>query len=179
MGTATGALQRDQRTGADVSEQDHLRVGHAEREAVVRQLNEAFSEGRLDIGELEERVSQAYAAKTLGDLRPLTADLPASSQTPQPSNGGAPASDGHQASPGPSPVDRSGWVPYAGRWDRGETALWRGAVVSWLSASLVNLMIWAAVSGSGGHWVYPWWIWVAGPWGAVLLAGEVARRIGR
>jgi hypothetical protein len=26
-------------------------------------------------------------------------------------------------------------------------------------------------------WVYPWWVWVAGPWGAVLLARWVTGRV--
>ena len=70
-----------------------MRAGNAEREQVVQRLSRAFGEGRLELVELEERVAQAYAAKTLGELRPLTADLPpetgaplASPQTPpQPS----------------------------------------------------------------------------------------------
>lgn len=161
-----------------MNDQDHLRAGNAEREAVVRQLNEAFSEGRLDVGELEERVSKAYAAKTLGDLRPLTADLPAAYRVEDPVAVAGPA-------PAPSPLEpgRSARPGRSGRevrrWDRRERALRRGTVASWLSASLVNLGIWAAVCVGSAHWVYPWWIWVAGPWGAVILAGEVARRVSR
>ena len=34
----------------------------------------------------------------------------------------------------------------------------------------VNVVVWALVSGTGGHLAYPWPVWVAGPWGAVLLA---------
>jgi hypothetical protein len=34
----------------------------------------------------------------------------------------------------------------------------------------VNVVIWALVSGTGGHLAYPWPVWVAGPFGAVLLA---------
>lgn len=55
---------------------DSLRASHDDREAVIRRLNDAFSEGRLDMSELEERVSAAYASTTLGDLRGLTSDLP-------------------------------------------------------------------------------------------------------
>jgi len=58
-----------------------IRAGNADRERVVAQLNAAFSEGRLDVAELDERVAAAYAAKTLGELVPLTADLPAGQQT--------------------------------------------------------------------------------------------------
>jgi hypothetical protein len=41
---------------------------------------------------------------------------------------------------------------------------------AWLSAVLVNVAVWAAVSVASGHAVYFWPIWVAGPWGALLLA---------
>ena len=55
-----------------------IRIGHAEREAAVRELGEQFSEGRLDPQEYEERMSAAYAARTTDDLAPLFADLPRS-----------------------------------------------------------------------------------------------------
>jgi hypothetical protein len=53
-----------------------MRASDADREAVVEVLREAVVHGRLTFGELEERTSQAYAAKTFGELEPLTRDLP-------------------------------------------------------------------------------------------------------
>src|SRR6188508_243851 len=53
-----------------------LRISDADRHRVGEVLREAAGEGRLDIEELEERLEAAYAAKTYGDLVPLTADLP-------------------------------------------------------------------------------------------------------
>ncbi|KAJ1684408.1 hypothetical protein LUZ63_020163 [Rhynchospora breviuscula] len=53
-----------------------LRVSDADRHRVAEALREAAGEGRLDIEELEERLEQAYAAKTYGDLVPITLDLP-------------------------------------------------------------------------------------------------------
>ena len=55
---------------------DHIRVSDADRERVTARLQENFAEGRLDQDELDERLSAALNAKTFGDLRPLTADLP-------------------------------------------------------------------------------------------------------
>jgi Domain of unknown function (DUF1707) len=75
---------------------EHLRVSDAERNAVVERLSAHFSEGRLDQAEFDERVSQAMAAKTRGDLDGLFDDLP----DPEPA--GAPGMGG--------PVDSSG--PY-------------------------------------------------------------------
>lgn len=53
-----------------------LRASDADREAVAQRLRAAHADGRLDVTEVEERLTAAYAAKTLGDLEPLTADLP-------------------------------------------------------------------------------------------------------
>jgi hypothetical protein len=54
-----------------------LRAGDRDREQVVATLREQYAQGRLTMEELEERSSAAYTAKTLGELRALTADLPA------------------------------------------------------------------------------------------------------
>jgi hypothetical protein len=52
------------------------RASDAERDAVADRLRAAAGDGRLDPDELEARLSDAYAARTTGDLVPLTADLP-------------------------------------------------------------------------------------------------------
>jgi hypothetical protein len=49
----------------------------ADRERAVGVLRAGFAEGRLTQEELDERVAQAYASRTYGDLWALTADLPA------------------------------------------------------------------------------------------------------
>jgi hypothetical protein len=54
----------------------HLRASDAERERVVAFLRDHALEGRLTHEELEERIGQAYAAVTVGDLERLIADLP-------------------------------------------------------------------------------------------------------
>jgi hypothetical protein len=54
-----------------------LRASHEDREAVAERLREAAGDGRIDLEELEERLERAFAAKTYGELEPLTADLPA------------------------------------------------------------------------------------------------------
>src|SRR6185503_11180792 len=62
--------------------EDLLRVGNAEREQVVQRVHDAFAEGRLEAEELQQRLDAVYRAKTMADLVPLTADLPASRPTP-------------------------------------------------------------------------------------------------
>lgn len=51
------------------------RVSDAERDQVAAVLAEAYSTGRLSPVEHTERLEAAYAAKTRGDLAPLTRDL--------------------------------------------------------------------------------------------------------
>lgn len=53
-----------------------MRAGDADRERLVEQLREHHAAGRLTLDEFEERMGQAYAAKTYGELRTLTRDLP-------------------------------------------------------------------------------------------------------
>ncbi|MGW3965438.1 DUF1707 domain-containing protein [Amycolatopsis sp. NPDC005003] len=55
---------------------DELRIGTAEREEAARLLADHFGMGRISPDEYESRVTDAYAAMTLGDLRPLFRDLP-------------------------------------------------------------------------------------------------------
>ena len=56
--------------------EDRMRVSDADREAVTARLRDHFAEGRLTDSELDERVSAALSAKTAGELRSLTTDLP-------------------------------------------------------------------------------------------------------
>ncbi|GHF43666.1 hypothetical protein GCM10018790_21620 [Kitasatospora xanthocidica] len=54
-----------------------MRVSDADRERIAELLRDAYAEGRLDADEHAERIEAAYAAKTFGELAPLTRDLPA------------------------------------------------------------------------------------------------------
>ena len=60
-----------------MSDSDRLqqRVSDAERNHVAEILREAAGDGRIDLSELDERLEAAYAAKTYGDLVPITRDL--------------------------------------------------------------------------------------------------------
>ena len=49
----------------------------ADRERAVGVIRAGFAEGRLSQDELDDRVGQAYSARTYGELWALTADLPA------------------------------------------------------------------------------------------------------
>jgi hypothetical protein len=65
---------------------DGIRVSDADRERVTARLRDHYAEGRLSAEELEERISAALSAKTVGDLRRVLVDLP----EPQPVGAGGP-----------------------------------------------------------------------------------------
>jgi len=74
---------------------DRMRASDADREAVAAKLRDHYAEGRLTQEELDERVSVALTAKTFGELRTLTTDLPGPAAVPprtaaRPSRGGPP-----------------------------------------------------------------------------------------
>lgn len=61
---------------ADVLVRSKVRASDDERDGCQRALALAFSEGRLEVDELEQRMGRAAAAVTRADLRELTRDLP-------------------------------------------------------------------------------------------------------
>jgi hypothetical protein len=147
--------------GEDVvaESQDQLRAADSDRAKVADRLRVALDEGRLSLGEYDERLQRAYAAKTYGELDTLLADLPAvaaaeRSQIAPAVTGSVPAAPPEGGGASPSEVRR--WL--AGVWG------------AWLIAVVINVIIWAAVSLGNGELIYFWPIWVGGPWGAVLLA---------
>lgn len=56
---------------------NEIRASDHDRDSTVAVLRDAYTAGRLDLDEFDERTTAAYTAKTWGDLRRLTTDLPA------------------------------------------------------------------------------------------------------
>jgi hypothetical protein len=133
----------------------HLRASDADRAAVADVLGTHMSAGRLTVTEYDDRLARAYAARTYGDLAPLTADLPAIDRprVDEPARGCA----------GPA-YGWTGWGPWAGA--GGLRAAWG----SWLTTAVIVVGIWALSSIASTGWIHPWPLWVIGPWGIVLLA---------
>jgi hypothetical protein len=126
-----------------------LRASDSDRQAVVDRLRKAVDEGRLSLLEWDERVARAYRSVTYDELAAVAADLP----DDQPSKPARPAPSASQPAAG---LIRD--LPMALK------VLW----TIWLSAVLINLVIWALVSATG-ELTYFWPAWVAGPSGAALL----------
>lgn len=55
---------------------DNIRASDAERDAVIEMLRRHTADGRLTMTEFEERVAEAFAARTRGDLDPVLRELP-------------------------------------------------------------------------------------------------------
>lgn len=142
-----------------MDQRDRMRAADTDREAVVERLRAALSEGRLELHEFDERVAEAYRAKTYADLDGLLTDLPG--VAPVSSSRLAPTSP--PVPPSPAPLAPPGAVP---RW---LLALWG----TWAAAVGINMVIWLLVSLSTGDLEYFWPMWVAGPWGAVLLVATI------
>jgi hypothetical protein len=138
-----------------------IRASDEDRDRAASLLREHHAAGRLNAEEFSERLDKVYAAKTLGDLEELMSDLPAIDlyrlpdaslryrRPPIPGAGSL-----VEASGASLPVTHSRFSP-----------AWRAAWGSWFTVSLVCFVVWA-LSGAG----YLWPLWVAGPWGAIMLA---------
>jgi DUF1707 SHOCT-like domain len=123
---------------------DEMRAADADRQAVAERLRGALEEGRLDLHEYDERLQQAYAAKTYGELKGLLSDLPAT--VPQQS----------------APVAEASAKGVTRRW-LAET--WEG----YFRTIGVVVAIWAVTCILSQDLIYFWPGWVAGPWGAFLV----------
>lgn len=144
-----------------------IRASDEDRDRTVSLLREHHAAGRLTPEEFDERLDRALAAKTLGDLDELMADLPAIDlyRLPHASMSRRPATPG-ASSLGAALARSQGSIEPHGRF----SPAWLAAWGSWLSVSLLCLVIWV-ISGASG---FPWPVWVAGPLGAILLGRWIA-----
>jgi uncharacterized protein DUF1707 len=137
-------------------DRDEMRAGDGDRQAVAEKLKNALDEGRLDLGEYDERLQRTYSAKTYGDLQELVTDLP-----------------------GTIPLQHSQVQPLATESPVVETGASRGGMPSWLGpyagVVAVSVLIWAIVSISTGELLYFWPIWMFIP----LIFGVLGQMTGR
>jgi hypothetical protein len=148
-----------------MDDRQKMRASDADRQEVVERLRVALDEGRLKMDEYLERMGLASEAITYGDLAPLYADLPESGSlarrepvAPVPAPPAVARRRGFAALPTPLKVLWTIW----------------GAIVA------VNVVVWGLASATSAQLIYPWPVWVAGPWGTLLLAVSIGvMQIGR
>jgi Domain of unknown function (DUF1707) len=136
-----------------------MRASDSDRQEAADRLKAGLVDGRLKMDEYLDRIGVAYEAATYGELAALQADLPAS---------GAPAK--REAVPATA-------ASHAVATRRGLLAelptalkvLW----TIWLTAVSINVVVWVLVSATSGQLIYPWPLWVAGPFGAALFGVSV------
>lgn len=121
-----------------------LRISDADRERLVQILGTHVGAGRLTLTEFDDRVAQVYQAVTEDQARQVLADLPA---------------------PTPPAPPRRPLRDYV----RGLPLHQRIEWSAWLAVGVLNLAIWAVVSLAVGALIYPWPVWVIGPWALVLV----------
>jgi hypothetical protein len=64
-----------------MSDAGALRASDAEREQAAAEIREHYADGRIDDGELAERLERVYGSRTRGELQEIRADLPALAPT--------------------------------------------------------------------------------------------------
>ena len=122
---------------------DPIRASDSDREVVVAALRDAYTAGRITMEEFDERMSAAYAAKTWGDLRKLTIDLPSQPIlggdvpgrrfAPTPPPGGQPSDRQPADRPLPSHPPRANLPPSRTRGPRHRAAL------------IIPLLVWVLI----------------------------------
>jgi hypothetical protein len=135
-----------------MAQSPEMRASDVDRDKVAAVLREHTAEGRITMDEFNERLEQLYKSKTYGELARLTADLP-----------DVDLRNKRPAKITPQPVAKqTGMHP-------GMRAAWS----AWAGASAINWVIWLIISLTAGDFIYPWPLWVMGPWGAILLVSTV------
>ena len=146
---------------AGMVDRPEMRASDADRDRIAAVLRDAHADGRLAQDELLERLGATYEARTYGELDRLVADLPRPARPPATMSAGR-------------PVARPVSVEPARR-QTGRSAL-TGAWWVWGTAVSINVVIWLFVSIASDSATYFWPMWVAGPWGVVLLMMTLASR---
>jgi hypothetical protein len=154
-----------------MSETQTMRASDRDRQEVVDRLRSAVGDGRLTMDEYMQRMELAYQAVTQADLAPLQADLPVIG-----------SARGREPEALRAATGRPCFLAFVAGLPRVLSVLW----ATWLTAVSINIVVWALVSGTTGHLIYPWPLWVAGPYGAALFAisavvaaARTQRRLGR
>ncbi len=134
----------------------HMRAADADRQQIAEQLKLALDEGRLSLHEYDDRVREAYAARTYAELLHLVSDLPRPEVSAAEVNARR-AADARRA---------------ARRLPTALMVLW----TIWGALAAVNLVVWVLVAMTVEGDVYPWPAWMLVP-GAALATVTVGTQL--
>jgi hypothetical protein len=138
---------------------DTLRAADADRHQIAEQLKGALDEGRLSLAEYDDRVGQAYAARTYAELLTVVDDLP------------RPGLNAAEVTARQFAEERRA----ARRMPMALIVLW----TIWAGIAGVNVAVWGLTEAMVPGDVYPWWIWTLPPGVALLIVTigvQAARR---
>jgi hypothetical protein len=129
-----------------------MRAADSDRHQVAEQLKAALDEGRLSLAEYDDRVRDAYAARTYAELLVLVDDLPRAGMSAADVNAQRAAELKREARRMPMAL----------------MVLW----TIWGAVTAVNVMVWFIVAATTGFDLYLWPVWLLVP-GAALAAVTV------
>ncbi len=129
-----------------------MRAADSDRHQVAEQLKAALDEGRLSLAEYDDRVREAYAARTYAELLVLVDDLPRAGMSAADVNAQRAAELKREARRMPMAL----------------MVLW----TIWAAVTAVNVMVWFIVAATTGFDLYLWPVWLLVP-GAALAAVTV------
>jgi hypothetical protein len=129
-----------------------MRAADADRHQVAELLKAALDEGRLSLGEYDDRVREAYAARTYAELLVLINDLPRAGMSAADVNAQRTAELKREARKMPMAL----------------MVLW----TIWGAVTAVNVVVWFLVAATTSFDLYLWPIWLLVP-GAALGAVTV------
>jgi hypothetical protein len=127
----------------------HMRAADADRHRIADRLKVALDEGRLSLHEYDDRVREAYAARTYADLLGLVTDLPQPGLSAEDVTARRAAERRREARKLPMAL----------------MVLW----TIWAALAAVNVVVYVLVEATVDGDVYMWPVWLLVP-GAALLA---------
>ena len=130
----------------------HMRAADADRHRIADRLKAALDEGRLSLHEYDDRVREAYAARTYADLLGLVTDLPQPGLSAEDVTARRAAERRREARKLPMAL----------------MVLW----TIWAALAAVNVVVYVLVEATVDEDVYLWPVWLLVP-GAALLAVTV------